>query len=243
VCYGDRLGHLHAACCGGYPDVSGLHDGDPIMHYPLNRPKVFLTGALAVAGVFFAGLPPPVLAQGTVQGTQATSPQLSNVTPESAAVTFQAKIRSIDLATRRVTLVGASGQLALLTAGPNVRPEMLKSGDTVNAKYYRSVAFLLTQPGAPIPEDQITDLVAQNVQTPGGFGVRQIRISGLVVSVDMAAHSLDVVDPSGGGVYTINVTDPARQMVMSALKVGDTITAVVSQSLAVSIEPAPKSWL
>jgi ribosomal protein L14 len=59
----------------------------------------------------------------------------------------------------------------------------------------------------------------------------------------MTAHSLDVVDPSGGGVYTINVVDPARQMAMSTLKVGDTITAVVSQALAVSIEPAPKSWL
>jgi hypothetical protein len=213
------------------------------MHYPLNCPKILLTGALAVAGVFFAALPPPVLAQGAVRGTQATNPQLSNVIPESAAVTFQAKIRSIDLATRRVTLVGGSGQLVTLTAGPNVRLEMLKSGDTVNAKYYHSVAFLLTQPGTPVPEDQITALVAQNVQTPGGFGVLQTRISGLVVSIDMTAHSLDVVDPSGGGVYTINVVDPARQMAMSTLKVGDTITAVVSQALAVSIEPAPKSWL
>jgi Cu/Ag efflux protein CusF len=213
------------------------------MHYPLNRPKILLTGALAVVGVFFAALPPPVLAQGAVQGTQTPNPQLSNIIPESAAVTFQAKIRSIDLVTRRVTLVGGSGQLVTLIAGPNVRLEMLKSGDTVNAKYYHSVAFLLTQPGTPVPEDQITALVAQNVQTPGGFGVLQTRISGLVVSIDMTAHSLDVVDPSGGGVYTINVVDPARQMAMSTLKVGDTITAVVSQALAVSIEPAPKSWL
>lgn len=81
--------------------MSDLGDGDPIIHYPLNRPKILLTGALAVAGVFFAALPPPVLAQGTVQGTKATNPQLFNVIPESAAVTFQAKIRSIDLASRR----------------------------------------------------------------------------------------------------------------------------------------------
>jgi hypothetical protein len=36
---------------------------------------------------------------------------------------------------------------------------------------------------------------------------------------------------------------PARQMAMSALKVGGTITVVVGQALAVSIEPAPESWL
>jgi hypothetical protein len=38
------------------------------------------------------------------------------------------------------------------------------------------------------------------------------------------------------------VTDPARIAMLSQLKVGDTITAVVSQALAVSIDPAPKSW-
>ena len=33
-----------------------------------------------------------------------------------------------------------------------------------------------------------------------------------------------------------------RQALLETLKVGDTITAVVSQALAVSITPAPKSW-
>ena len=53
---------------------------------------------------------------------------------------------------------------------------------------------------------------------------------------------VEIVNPSGGGVYTVNVTDPARQALLGNLKVGDTITAVVSQALAVSITPAPKSW-
>ena len=57
----------------------------------------------------------------------------------------------------------------------------------------------------------------------------------------MAAHSIDLVNPSGGGVVTIDVTDPKRIAMLSDLKVGDTITAVVSQALAVSIEPS-KSW-
>jgi hypothetical protein len=60
--------------------------------------------------------------------------------------------------------------------------------------------------------------------------------------VDLAAHSIDIVNPSGGGIYTIDVTDPSRQALLGNLKVGDTITAVVSQALAVSITPAPESW-
>jgi hypothetical protein len=193
-----------------------------------------MTGILVAAGTYGTALPVPALAQGS---------QFSNAIPESAAITLQAKIRSIDPANRHVTLVGGSGQVVVLTAGPSVRLEMLKSGDTVNVKYYRSVVFLLVPPGAPVQENQISDLVVQNAQAPGGYGIQRIRVSGLVVGMDMAAHSIDVVNPAGGGVYTIDVTDPARQMAMSALKVGDTITAVVSQALAVSIEPAPQSWL
>lgn len=66
-------------------------------------------------------------------------------------------------------------------------------------------------------------------------------MSGLVVAIDMAAHSVDLVNPSGGGIYTVEVTDPERIAMLSQIKVGDTITAVVSEALAVSIEPASKS--
>jgi hypothetical protein len=124
---------------------------------------------------------------------------------------------------------------------------MLKVGDTVNAQYYRSVAFMVTPPkggmGVPAPgQDEIAQMIAQPAQAPGGVGVRMTKISGTVVGIDMAAHSIDVVEPSGGRIYTIDVTDPARIAMLPELKVGDTITAVISQMLAVSIDPAPKSW-
>jgi len=40
----------------------------------------------------------------------------------------------------------------------------------------------------------------------------------------------------------VDVTDPARITMLGTLKLGDTITAVISQAVAVSIEPAPTSW-
>ncbi len=96
--------------------------------------------------------------------------------------------------------------------------------------------------GVPVSNDKMVELLAQPVTAPGGVGVRLTKISGTVVGIDMSAHSLDVVNPSGGGVYTIDVTDPSRIPLLQSLKVGDTVTAVVSQALAVSITPAPKSW-
>lgn len=176
----------------------------------------------------------------------AQNPSLTNTIPESEAVTVQAKITAIDPANRSVTLAGASGNQVTVTAGSAVRLEMLKVGDTVNAKYYRSVAFLVTPPaggdGTPTTNDQVTQVLARPVQAPGGLGIRTTQVQGTVVGIDLASSSVDVVNPSGGGVYTLHVTDPARIAMLGSLKVGDTITAVVSQVVAVSIEPAPKSW-
>ena len=161
-------------------------------------------------------------------------------------MTIHAKITAINPSTREVTLQGRSGNSVTVTAGPVVRLDMLKVGDTVNAQYYRSVAFELSTPRggdqAPRSNDAVVQVTEQQAQAPGGIGVRLTQIQGLVVGIDRASNSLDLVNPSGGGIYTIEVTDPARVAMLSQVKVGDVITAVVSQALAVSIEPAPKSW-
>jgi len=168
-------------------------------------------------------------------------PVLKNVIPESASMTLQAKITAINPSTREVTLRGRSGNTVTVTAGPVVRLNMLKIGDTVNAQYYRSVAFGISAPKggneAPRSKDGMVELADQPAEAPGGVGVRLIRVQGLVVAIDRAANRFDVVNPSGGGVYTIEVTNPERIAKLSEVNVGDTITAVVSQAVAVSIEP------
>jgi hypothetical protein len=183
------------------------------------------------------------VSQATAQG----NPRLSNVIPTSESATIQAKITAINPQTRVVTLRGGSGTTVSVVAGPAVRLTLLKVGDTVNAQYYRSVAFLVAPTrggnGTPsAPADQITQVLAQPVQAPGGVGVSLTKISGTVVGVDLAAHSIDVVNPSGGGIYTIDVTDPSRMAMLPHLKIGDTITAVISEALAVSIQPASRRW-
>jgi hypothetical protein len=203
--------------------------------------SLLTTTAIAIAAavqVLPLALPQAAIAQ--------ANPVLSNIIPESEAVTLQAKITAIDPTNRWVTLAGASGHQVTIVAGPNVRLDMLKVGDRVNAKYYRSVGFVVSGPtggnGVPVSEDSIAQIIARPAQAPGGVGVKLTKISGTVVGIDMAAHSVDVVNPSGGGVYTVDVTDPDRIKMLGSLRVGDTVTAVISQALAVSIEPASTSW-
>jgi Cu/Ag efflux protein CusF len=186
-------------------------------------PTVTVTAAVILCGA--------LLLPATLPNSAAAQTKLTNVVPESEAVTIHAKITAMDTGKRQVTL----------TVGPAVRLEMLKVGDTVNAQYYRSVAFVVSQPGATVPDDEIQQAVARPVEAPGGIGARVTQISGLVVGIDLSANRVDVVNPKGGQVYTVHVTNPERQAKLPMLKVGDTITAVVSEELAVSIQPAPKS--
>jgi Cu/Ag efflux protein CusF len=192
--------------------------------------------AAAALTVAVSALPaaPPAAAQGN-------NPVSSNVIPEAAATTIHAKIQKIDPQTRKVTLAAPSGKSVAVTVGDAVRLDMLKVGDTVNAKYYRSVAFMVS-PDMNAPPDAAAQVVAQNATAPGGVGVRLTRVSGLIVGIDLASNSVEMVDPTGGGVHTIHVTDPARAAMLGTLKVGDTVTAVISETVAVSIEPAPQGW-
>ena len=180
------------------------------------------------------------------QTGMAPSTTMTNVIPQAEAVTLQAKITAIDPNTRAVTLKGASGNSVTVTAGPLVRLDLLQVGQTVNAKYYRSVAFVVNPPrggnGVPVSDAQFAQVTMQPVQAPGGVALRMVKISGTVVGVDLSSNSISLINPSGGQVYTIDVTDPARIAMLPSLHVGDTINAVVSQVLAVSITPAPKGW-
>ena len=197
-----------------------------------------VASVVCAAAMLPISLPHPAVAQ--------QNPTMKNIIPESASMTIHAKITAINASTREVTLQSRSGNTVTVVAGPVVRLDMLKVGDTVNAQYYRSVAFELStpKPGNETPQsnDQLMQITAQPAQAPGGVGVRLTKVQGLVVGIDRASNSLDLVNPSGGGIYTIEVTDPARVAMLSQVKVGDTISAVVSQALAVSIEPAKKSW-
>ena len=56
-------------------------------------------------------------------------------------------------------------------------------------------------------------------------------VTGLVVSVNPAAHTISLVDPAGA------VKDPQYQQLLGMIKVGDTITAYVSEALVAAVEP------
>jgi exosome complex RNA-binding protein Rrp4 len=75
-------------------------------------------------------------------------------------------------------------------------------------------------------------------QTPAGVVTTKVVLTGLVVGVDPTAYTVQLVNPSGGMIQTVSVPSPEGRQSMKLIKVGDTITAVVSEAIAVAIEPA-----
>ncbi|MBK8210176.1 MAG: hypothetical protein IPK78_09520 [Rhodospirillales bacterium] len=160
---------------------------------------------------------------------------------DTDTVTARATVKSVDMKTRMVTLVGPNGQTMTMKAGDQVQNlAQVKPGDIVIARFYESVAYVVAAPGTKLPADAmaVAEAKAMPGEKPAGGDAAKIIVTGLVVGINPVAHTISLVDPSGGEVRTLNVKDPQYQQMMSSIKVGDTITAVISEALVAAVEPA-----
>jgi hypothetical protein len=158
---------------------------------------------------------------------------------ETETITVRATVKAIDLNTRTVTLVGPQGETTMKVGEQVQNLAQVKPGDTVVARYYESVAYVVAPPGTKLPEDALALAAARAApgQMPAGGVAEKIVVTGLVVGVNPAAHTLSLVDPAGGEIRTIAVKDPQYQQMMSSIKVGDTITAYITEALVAAVEP------
>jgi hypothetical protein len=177
-----------------------------------------------------------------------TTTALATASPASAAddvsplttrdeITIRGEIKDVRAASRMFGVDGNDRDYLVFKASDRVTNfDNLKLGQTVDVKYYRTVEYMIakTTPEVTAKADK---LVATPVRTPAVLGVPvQInlwKISGWVVSVDMAAHKVEIVDPMSGQVIkTPWLKNADAQAVLATLKPGDDVTAVFSQRTA-----------
>jgi hypothetical protein len=159
----------------------------------------------------------------------------------SETLSIHAKVTAIDQAARTVTLVGPQGRSVTLKVDDEVRNlPQVKPRDTVNVRYHASVTYVLSPRGSKMPDNSLTAAGARAApgQMPGGAIGAKMVMTWTVVGVDPAAHTLQFIEPSGGQIRTENVVTPEGQQSMKMVNVGDTITGVISEALAVAVEPA-----
>jgi hypothetical protein len=154
------------------------------------------------------------------------NPTITNVIPEGGNYSAKGKVQAVDPAARTLTIMPESGAPLPMTAGPGVNLAEIEVGDTVSAHYSRSVAFLMANPQAGMSQRAGADTVDRAAGAPGGIGPQATELTGAVMKVN-GPDSFDVVNASGGGVYTVKVTDPSRVALVQKLKAGDTVTVSV----------------
>jgi hypothetical protein len=177
----------------------------------------------------FAATPPPALsASKTVE---------NSVQSETATVT----VKSLDMATRQMVAVSPSGEVFAMQVPAQVRNlSQVKVGDKIRATHTVETEIMISGPNTPLPPDAEATLSARAAkgELPAGVVAHHIVVTGAVLGIDMANHTLKVVNPQGGQVHTITVRRADRQKAMANLKVGDKITAFVTESVLISVQPA-----
>ncbi|MCW3476677.1 hypothetical protein [Limobrevibacterium gyesilva] len=160
---------------------------------------------------------------------------------QSEVIAFRANVNAVDMNARTITLTGPRGNAFTFKVGDAVQNlAQVKPGDNVIAHIFSSRTFVLSPPGATLPPNSLT-LAGAGAPTgslPAGMVASRLVVTGLVVSVDTANHTLQLVDPQGGPVRTVNVVTPQVQQAMGMVKPGDTITAVIDDVLLAQLEPA-----
>jgi hypothetical protein len=173
--------------------------------------------------------------QPTRAGAQA-NPTMTNVIPEGGNYAVQGKVQAINPGAGTLTIMPASNTPLPMTAGPgvNLANANIEVGDTVSAHYTRSVAFEMASPQTRVSDRGASETLGQLARKPGGVGPGAMNLKGVVTQLN-GPSSFDLVDASGGGVYTIQVTNPARVALVQQLKVGDTVTVDVTPLILTSV--------
>ncbi len=159
---------------------------------------------------------------------------------ESDTISLRATVKSVDLKSRVVTLMGPLGNTLALKVSDEVRNlPQVRPGNKVIVRYHAAVAYVLAPRGTKLPDDSLTaaGVRAAPGQLPAGAVGTKIVVTGTVVGVDPVAHTLQLVNPTGGMVRTVNVVTPEGQKSMGLVKVGDTITAIITEAVAIAVEP------
>jgi hypothetical protein len=186
--------------------------------------------------VLAALLLPPMVPAASAQG----GGQMEGV-GETDTVSIRATVQAVDQSARTVTLVGPHGDTKTVKVGPEVKNlAQVKPGDIVIAAFRESVAYVIAPPGTQLPGDSLTAVAARALpgEKPAAVVAEKLVVTGLVVGVNAGANTVSVVDPQGGQVRTLNVKDPAYRSMLPSIKVGDTITAVISEAAVIAVEPA-----
>lgn len=147
-------------------------------------------------------------------------------------------IVNMDKDSRTITLKNEDGFEYEFIAGPEVRNfDQLKRGDLVLTEYYSAFAIALEPKGSGLEQRvSVTELDrAAPGEEPGMQITQSTYVLAKVTAVDLEMGTATLQGPEASLTVTV---DP--ELDLAAVEVGQEVEALYIQSLAISVEPAPK---
>lgn len=163
---------------------------------------------------------------------------ISTVTTYSA----DARITAVDANARTVTFTFANGATATRKVSPALASfNATRIGETASVGFEDRLTFVLSGPNTRTPRDRDVSVSATASMGQSGASVSasQLVLNWWVTGVDVGAGTISLVNPAGGEVRTYTVTTQAGRDQLPRVKVGDSLTAIDSEVLVVSITPKP----
>jgi hypothetical protein len=154
-------------------------------------------------------------------------------------VTATARVKAVDLQTRRVTLERADGSEVTIYADDTVRNlPQIRVGDEVTTSYYESLAYEVKRPGTATPGATVAEEAARAKvgEKPAGAGARVTTIVATIVGIDKAAGTVTLQGPAGKAT-AIKARDPRN---LERVAVGDLVEITYSEAVAVSVDKPGK---
>jgi hypothetical protein len=150
---------------------------------------------------------------------------------------LHATVKSVDLATRAVTLHADDGEVYAFTAGPEVRRlDEIRPGDGVLVEYAEAVAARMAAPGEEGRVGVGAVGRAPETDAPGAFAAASRDVVVEVVSYDPET-GVGVVRNPEGLLITVLV-DPEMRPFAAARRPGERVVVTISEALVISLEPA-----
>ncbi len=160
---------------------------------------------------------------------------------DAVVVKVTARVKSVDMATRKVTLVGPEGNVFTVKASDQVkRLNEIKPGDNVEAEFLQSMEFEVRPLTA---EEKANPVVAvgaagradASAAPAAGVG-QQIRTTVMISAINTTAGTVTLTMPDHKK-KTIKAKYPEN---LKRIKVGDTAVVTYTEAIGINLVPRAK---
>ncbi len=153
----------------------------------------------------------------------------------SRSETITAKVKSVDAATRQVTLVTKDGGEVSFKADERVQNlDQVKAGDVLSARFDQTLTLWLLEKDQAAPELSVGADVYRAPKGKKPAGLMTADLSGVATVTAIAADKTHVsLKGPRGNVVKLAVKDPAN---LEGVKVGDRVGFAYSETLAMDVK-------